>query len=196
MSRSPNINRQIHALEATMGQAKVLAMRDRIVQINPDCHVTCIEEFVEPDNWPEMLPQGVSAVIDACDQVKAKIAMAAWAMRSDKPFISCGAAGGKRQAHLVDIADLASKYTHDPLLAQVRNRLRKEWRPARGETIGRELRLQPRGCDGPRRELRGRRRRLAQLSGLWIGGQRHRNLWSVRRRMGDEKCQAPSPEHG
>ena len=131
-----NINRQIHALEATMGQAKVLAMRDRIVQINPDCHVTCIEEFVEPGNWPEMLPQGVSAVIDACDQVKAKIAMAAWAMRSDKPFISCGAAGGKRHAHLVDIEDL-SRTTHDPLLAQVRYRLRKEFGAAReGKNVG------------------------------------------------------------
>ena len=131
-----NINRQIHALEATMGQAKVLAMRDRIVQINPDCHVTCIEEFVEPGNWPEMLPQGVSAVIDACDQVKAKIAMAVWAMRSDKPFISCGAAGGKRHAYKVDITDLGST-THDPLLAQVRYRLRKFHRaPQAGKKMG------------------------------------------------------------
>jgi tRNA A37 threonylcarbamoyladenosine dehydratase len=131
-----NINRQVHALDATMGQAKVLAMRDRIVQINPDCQVTCIEEFVEPGNWPELLPHGVSAVIDACDHVKAKIAMAVWAIRSDSLFISCGAAGGKRHAHLVDIEDL-SRTTHDPLLAQVRYRMRKEFGAAReGKTIG------------------------------------------------------------
>lgn len=125
-----NINRQIHALETTLGQAKVLAMRDRIAQINPDCVVQCIEEFVEPDNWPDLLPAGVDAVIDACDQVRAKTAMAAWALRSKTIFITVGAAGGKRLAHQVDIEDL-SKTTHDPLLAQLRYRLRREHGAAR-----------------------------------------------------------------
>lgn len=125
-----NINRQIHALETTLGQAKVLAMRDRIAQINPDCVVQCIEEFVEPDNWPGLLPAGVDAVIDACDQVRAKTAMAAWSLRSKTIFITVGAAGGKRLAHQVDIEDL-SKTTHDPLLAQLRYRLRREHGAAR-----------------------------------------------------------------
>lgn len=125
-----NINRQIHALETTLGQAKVLAMGDRIAQINPDCVVQCIEEFVEPDNWPGLLPPGVDAVIDACDQVRAKTAMAAWALRSKTIFVTVGAAGGKRLAHQVDIEDL-SKTTHDPLLAQLRYRLRREHGAAR-----------------------------------------------------------------
>lgn len=120
-----NINRQVHAIEATLGQAKVLAMRDRILSFHPTCDVTCIEEFVEPTNWPDLLPAGVSAVIDACDHVKAKTHMMAWARSSRAVFISVGAAGGKRHAHLVDIDDLA-RVTHDPLLAQVRYRLRKE----------------------------------------------------------------------
>ena len=97
-----NINRQLHALESTLGQAKVLAMRDRIAQINPDCKLHCIEEFVDPGNWPDLLPAGVDAVIDACDQVKAKTAMAAWALNSKTTFITVGAAGGKRLAHKVD----------------------------------------------------------------------------------------------
>lgn len=131
-----NINRQIHAIESTLGQAKVQAMRERIAQINPDCIVQGIEEFVEPGNWPALLPAGVDAVIDACDQVKAKTAMAAWALNSKIPFITVGAAGGKRQAHLVDIEDL-SRTTHDPLLAQLRYRLRKEHGAAReGKKIG------------------------------------------------------------
>jgi tRNA threonylcarbamoyladenosine dehydratase len=131
-----NINRQIHALESTLGQAKVLAMRDRIGQINPDCVVHCVEEFVEPGNWPDLLPPGVDAVIDACDQVRAKTAMAAWALQSKSTFISVGAAGGKRLAHKVDIEDL-SNTTHDPLLAQLRYRLRKEHGAAReGRKIG------------------------------------------------------------
>jgi len=126
-----NINRQIHALEATLGQAKVLAMRDRIAQINPACQVECIEEFVEPANWPALLPAGADAVIDACDQVRAKTAMAAWALKQRIIFIAAGAAGGKRLAHAVDIEDLG-QVTHDPLLAQLRYRLRREYGAARG----------------------------------------------------------------
>ena len=131
-----NINRQVHALDGTLGQAKVRAMQDRIAQINPGCIVHGVEEFVEPDNWPQLLPAGVNGVIDACDQVKAKAAMAAWALKTRTLFISVGAAGGKRLAHKVDVDDL-SNTTHDPLLAQLRYRLRKFHGAAReGKKIG------------------------------------------------------------
>ncbi len=131
-----NINRQIHALASTLGQAKVQAMRERIFQINPACTVHCIEEFAEPENWPQLLPAGVGAVIDACDQVKAKVAMAVWALETRALFVSVGAAGGKRHAHKVDIDDLANT-THDPLLAQLRYRLRKSHgAPREGKKIG------------------------------------------------------------
>jgi tRNA threonylcarbamoyladenosine dehydratase len=131
-----NINRQIHALAATLGQAKVQAMAERIAQINPRCKVHGIEEFVEPGNWPQLLPAGAGAVIDACDQVQAKVAMAAWALETRTLFVTAGAAGGKRQAHKVDLDDLANT-TYDPLLAQVRTRLRKSHGAAReGKKIG------------------------------------------------------------
>ncbi len=131
-----NINRQIHATDATVGQAKVLAMRDRIAQINPACKVTCIEEFVAPGNWPHILPPGIDAVIDACDQTPAKLAMAAWARATGARFITVGAAGGKRLAHKVDLDDLAQA-THDPLLALLRNRLRAHHgAPREGKKIG------------------------------------------------------------
>ena len=131
-----NINRQVHALDNTVGMAKVQAMRERIAHINPDCIVDCIEEFVDASNWPRVLGFAADfdwktvAVIDACDQVKAKTAMAAWAIKSKALFISVGAAGGKRLAYKVDIEDL-SLVSHDPLLAQMRNRLRKEHGAAR-----------------------------------------------------------------
>ena len=47
-----NINRQIHALDTTVGQAKIEAMRERIAHINPHCKVNCVYEFVDEDNWP------------------------------------------------------------------------------------------------------------------------------------------------
>ena len=131
-----NINRQVQALGSTVGQAKVQAMRERIAQINPACVVHGIEEFVEPDNWPQLLPAGVTAVIDACDEVKAKVAMAAWALATGTLFVAVGAAGGKRLAHQVDLDDLA-QVTHDPLLAQLRYRLRKlHGAPREGRKIG------------------------------------------------------------
>lgn len=131
-----NVNRQIHALTDTLGKAKVEAMRERIAQINPACVVHCIEDFVEPENWPQILPAGVDAVIDACDQVKAKLAMAQWACRNKRMLITVGAAGGKRLAHKVEVDDL-SQVTHDPLLAQLRYRLRKEFNaPRDGKKMG------------------------------------------------------------
>lgn len=131
-----NINRQVHALSTTVGMAKIFAMQERIALINPACTVVCVDVFVEPDNWPSVLPRDVDAVVDACDQVKAKTAMADWARRSKSVFISVGAAGGKRHAHKVDIADL-SETTHDPLLAQLRYRLRKAHNaPKEGKRIG------------------------------------------------------------
>ena len=136
-----NINRQVHALDTTLGQAKVQAMRERIARIHPDCQVDCVEEFVEAANWPGLLSlddgfdRRQLAVIDACDQVRAKTAMAAWAIKNKLIFISVGAAGGKRLAHRAEIEDL-SLVTHDPLLAQMRNRLRKEHGAARQGTMG------------------------------------------------------------
>lgn len=126
-----NINRQIHAIDTTVGQAKVHAMRDRIRHINPLCHVNCIEDFVDANNWPGLVSDHLNsdrtslAVIDACDQVHAKTAIAAWAEKNKIFSIAVGAAGGKRYAHQVDIDDL-SAVTHDPLMAKVRYRLRKE----------------------------------------------------------------------
>lgn len=154
-----NINRQVHALDNTLGQAKVQAMRERIAQINPHCQVDCIEEFVDAENWPLVLGLGDAfnhaglAVIDACDQVRAKTAMAAWAISIKATFISVGAAGGKRLAHRVDIDDV-SLVTHDPLLAQMRYRLRKEHGASRQGKIGvacvfsREPVLQPTSAKG------------------------------------------------
>ena len=136
-----NINRQLHALENTLGQSKVEAMRERIRLINPSCEVRCVEEFVDASNWPHIAGLDVLdhaaplAVLDACDQVRAKTAMAAWAIQHGINFITVGAAGGKRHAHRVDIEDL-SLTTHDPLLAQLRYRLRKEQGAARVGKMG------------------------------------------------------------
>ena len=131
-----NINRQIQALTHTVGQAKVLAMRERIAAIHPGCQVRVVDDFVSPENWPALLPSPVDGVIDACDAAAAKVAMARWSLAQGVPLVMAGAAGGKRLAHRVDIDDL-SRVTHDPLLARVRYLLRRQHGAARpGRAMG------------------------------------------------------------
>ena len=69
----------------------------------------------------------MDAVIDACDQSAAKLAIAAWSLKSGVPLVCVGAAGGKRLAQRVEVEDLADA-THDPLLAGLRQRLRQHQR--------------------------------------------------------------------
>ncbi|MBK6863389.1 MAG: tRNA threonylcarbamoyladenosine dehydratase [Ideonella sp.] len=131
-----NINRQVQALGATIGMAKAVALRERVRDIHPGCAVTVVEEFASAENWPALLGGTVvDAVIDACDQPRAKLALAAWARAAAIPLVVAGAAGGKRLPQAVAVADL-SEATHDPLLASLRQRLRKEHGAPRTGTMG------------------------------------------------------------
>ena len=130
-----NINRQVQALGRTLGMSKVQALRERCADIHPACEVVGVEEFVNADNWPGLLGVPVDAVIDACDQAAAKTALAAWSLASGVPLVCVGAAGGKRLAQRVEVEDLAD-VTHDPLLAGLRQRLRKAGLATRQGLIG------------------------------------------------------------
>jgi tRNA threonylcarbamoyladenosine dehydratase len=121
-----NINRQIQALDSTLGKAKVTALQERIRDINPDCRVDAIEEFLEPDNLGQLLPAGkYDAVIDACDEARTKAALIAHARRNKIFLAVCGAAGGKRDPLKLRVADIGQT-THDALLARIRGILRKQ----------------------------------------------------------------------
>ena len=130
-----NVNRQVQAMGSTIGMAKAQALRTRVGDIHPGCKVHVVEEFVEPSNWPALLPSPVDALVDACDQGRAKLAMAAWAHASHIAFVCVGAAGGKRLAQGTEVADL-SEATHDPLLATLRQRMRKLGTAPRHGRIG------------------------------------------------------------
>jgi tRNA threonylcarbamoyladenosine dehydratase len=126
-----NINRQVQALGSTVGQAKGEALALRIQDIHPGCVVQVVDAFVEADNWPALLPHAVDVLIDACDQVRAKLVLAQWGLAERVPVVCVGAAGGKHHPQLVEVADL-SLVTHDPLLASLRQRLRKAVLPETG----------------------------------------------------------------
>ncbi len=130
-----NVNRQVQALGSTLGMAKTDALAARIADIHPGCEVAAVEEFVDESNWPGLLARRADVVIDACDDVRAKAVLAAWARAGGTPLVSVGAAGGKRAAERVEVADLAD-VTHDPMLAALRQRLRKQHGAPRSGVLG------------------------------------------------------------
>ncbi|MEI2636807.1 MAG: tRNA threonylcarbamoyladenosine dehydratase [Methylotenera sp.] len=121
-----NVNRQIHALEGEFGKAKVTAMRERILAINPYCKVHEVEDFVTPENTAHMLNRSFDIVLDAMDDVKAKIAVAAYCRTNKLPLITTGGAGGRLDAAKIKTADLAEVHG-DKLLAKVRSQLRRDF---------------------------------------------------------------------
>lgn len=121
-----NINRQIHALTETVGESKVEVMARRIKQINPECIVEVIEDFVTVDNLPELLSQPFDYVIDAIDSVDIKTRIIAFCKRNKRPIITIGGAGGQVDPSQIQITDLSKTY-QDPLLAKVKNQLRREF---------------------------------------------------------------------
>ena len=130
-----NINRQIQALDSTLGMAKVQALQHRFAQINPECRITCVEEFVDADNAAALIPANAELVLDCCDQVRAKTAIAALCLQRGQALFAAGAAGGKRHPDALQCADL-SEVTHDPLLANVRYQLRRQYGAPRHGRLG------------------------------------------------------------
>lgn len=125
MVAESNTNRQIHALDDIYGKAKVQAMAERIARINPACRINCVEDFVTPENAHLILDDGYDVVIDAIDQVRAKVAMIAFCRSRSIPIVVAGAAGGQVDPTRVQVADLSAT-VQDPLLARVRSALRRD----------------------------------------------------------------------
>lgn len=119
-----NINRQVHALDSTLGRAKIQAMADRVQDINPQCRVRLIDDFVAPDNVEQIFSEGPGVLVDCTDQVSAKVAMVLAARARAWPVIVCGGAGGKTDPLSLRAGDL-SLAVHDALLGRVRQVLRK-----------------------------------------------------------------------
>ncbi|HLS16658.1 MAG TPA: ThiF family adenylyltransferase [Paenalcaligenes sp.] len=121
-----NINRQLPALDSTLGRDKIEVMADRIGEINPHCRVHLVDEFVTAENGAAFFESSAQVVIDCTDDLNAKIALVLAARQQpEKRLLVCGAAGGKRNPLTLTEGDL-SLATHDALLARLRQRLRKQ----------------------------------------------------------------------
>jgi len=121
-----NTNRQLHALTETIGRSKVQVMAERIQQINPECTVHEVEDFVTLENIAELISDQFDYVVDAIDSVKEKAALIASCNRRKIPIITVGGAGGQMDPTQIQVADL-SRTEQDPLAAKVRSTLRRHY---------------------------------------------------------------------
>ncbi|MBR9867290.1 MAG: tRNA cyclic N6-threonylcarbamoyladenosine(37) synthase TcdA [Oceanospirillales bacterium] len=119
-----NTNRQIHALDTTIGEPKTEVMAARIRQINPECQVELVDDFITLDNIQQLISHQFNYVIDCIDSVKEKAALIAHCKRNKIPVITVGGAGGQTDPTQINITDL-SKTNHDPLAAKTRSLLRR-----------------------------------------------------------------------
>lgn len=125
-----NINRQIHTTVNTCGQSKVLAMKERILQINPSCQCHAIDDLVTHANLDKFNLKQYDYVIDAIDHVTYKTSLIHFCRRNKVPLVVTGGAGGLTDPSKIDFADL-TKTSNDPLLAKVRSNLRYQYHYSR-----------------------------------------------------------------
>jgi len=126
-----NVNRQLHALNSELGRAKAKVMADRIRGINPECDVRAVLEFFTESTAESLLGARYDFVVDAIDSLTNKVLLIARCREKQIPIITCGGAGGRRDPTAIRIADLTLT-THDRLLQQTRDKLRKNFGFPRG----------------------------------------------------------------
>ncbi len=118
-----NFNRQLPAVEGQVGRFKAEALAERVQSIHPACTVLARVEFFTEATEASLFSEPLDGVVDAIDAVGNKARLIAAAVGRGIPVVSCGAAGGRRDATAVRLADLAD-VTHDRLATAVRKRLR------------------------------------------------------------------------
>lgn len=130
-----NVNRQLPALDGTVGRFKAEVLAERVRAIHPGCEVVPEVAFFTAATEEALLGAGHDAVVDAIDAVSNKARLIAGARARGVPLVVCGAAGGRLDPTQVRIQDL-SRVTHDRLLAEVRRRLRRDHGfPAEGRSM-------------------------------------------------------------
>lgn len=101
-----NVNRQIHATLKTVGRSKVEVMKERMLDINPECNIEIFEEFYLPENHSDIISDDISYIVDAIDTVSAKIDIIVEATKRNIPIISAMGAGNKLDPTRFEVTDI------------------------------------------------------------------------------------------
>ena len=122
-----NVNRQLPALDETIGRPKVEVLAERVRAINPDCRVTARTEFFTESSAEDILNVAkFDYVVDAIDSLKNKCLLVVKCREKGIPLVTSGAAGGRSDPTRITVSDLAFT-TQDELLRYVRKRLRRDF---------------------------------------------------------------------
>jgi tRNA A37 threonylcarbamoyladenosine dehydratase len=127
-----NRNRQLQALSSTHGQKKAWLMRDRILDINPECQVDAIDSFLDPEAMRQLLQTAeVDFALDCIDSVQPKLNFIVTALGEKIPFISSMGAGGRLDPSKIQIAKLEKSF-NCPFAKHIRKRLAGEYHIRKG----------------------------------------------------------------
>lgn len=122
--RQSNINRQLYALNSTIGEAKVAVAHRRILDINPECRVEPLRVFVDRDTVGQVVRPPLDVLIDAIDSVGPKVRLIASAVAAGVRVVACMGAATRLDPRCVRVGDIAETEVC-PLARQVRKRLNR-----------------------------------------------------------------------
>ncbi|HTO03880.1 MAG TPA: tRNA threonylcarbamoyladenosine dehydratase [Opitutus sp.] len=131
-----NVNRQLPALDGTIGRPKVDVLTERVRAINPECQVTAMTEFFSEGTAERLLTPKFNYVVDAIDNMTNKARLIAGCRDRGLPCLTVGGAGGRRDATQIRVGDLGEA-ENDLLLRQVRKKLRRDFGFSPGAQRGR-----------------------------------------------------------
>ena len=172
-----NINRQLCALESTLGRPKVAVMAERMRDINPSIEVVCRQEFFLPETADRFDFSAYDYVIDAIDTVSGKIAIAEAAVAAGVPVISCMGAGNKCDPTAFRVADLA-RTAGCPLARVMRRELKKRGILHLKVVYSEEVAMLPAECRDPEsgKQVPGSLAFVPSVAGLIAAGEAIKDL--------------------
>ena len=120
-----NLNRQIIALDSTIGKYKVDAFEERIKDINNKCKVIKIKDKINNDNFNELFNEKIDFFVDACDDLNVKKLVIKECLKRNIPFISSMGTGNKLDPSKLEIVDIR-KTVNDPIARILRKYIKDE----------------------------------------------------------------------
>ena len=168
-----NLNRQIHATQATVGNVKVEAMKARVLSINPNCNVEAKKEFITADNIQEIIPEDIDYVVDAIDTVTSKLALAEYCYKNDIKLIASMGTGNKidpTQFRVTDVFKTKVCPLAKVMTAELRKRAVKKLKVVYSE----EIPMVPnkgRAVPSQKRQTPGSISFVPPVAGMIIGGE-------------------------
>ena len=168
-----NLNRQIHATQATVESVKVEAMKARVLSINPNCKVEAKQEFITADNIQDIIPEDIDYVVDAIDTVTSKLALAEYCYKNDIKLIASMGTGNKIDPTQFRVTDVF-KTKVCPLAKVMRTELRKRGVKKLKVVYSEEVPMVPnkgRAVPSKKRQTPGSISFVPPVAGMIIGGE-------------------------